>query len=267
MRASLDLHFVRRGQGKPLLLIHGLGGHWQSWETIFDALAAEREVIAVDLPGFGQSPPLVGEVSIATLADALEQFLDRHELRGVDTVGSSMGARLALELARRGAVGTAIALDPGGFWNERERKFFGITIGASIGLIRRIQPILPQLVGSPLGRTLLLAQFSARPWLLAPRVVPNELRSYAASPSTDAALDALVHGPTQTGLPAAAQRGPIVIVWGRADRVCLPAQAARTLEQFPSAHLHWLDACGHFPHWDRPQTTVRLILASTGGGA
>lgn len=263
----MDLHFVRRGQGQPLLLIHGLGGHWQSWETIIDALAAEREVIAVDLPGFGATPPLAGEVSIATLADALEQFLDTHDLRGIDTVGSSMGARLALELARRGAVGTAVALDPGGFWSDGERKFFGTTIGASIGLIRLLQPLLPQLTRSAVGRTVLLAQFSARPWRLAPQVVLDELRSYIASPSTDAALHALVHGPTQEGLPAASQRAPIVIVWGRTDRVCLPAQAARALEQFPGAQLHWLDACGHFPHWDRPQTTARLILASTGGAA
>jgi len=261
----LELHFVRRGQGTPLLLIHGLGGHWQSWETIIDDLAAEREVIAVDLPGFGETPPLSGEVSIATLADALEQFLDQHDLRGVDTVGSSMGARLTLELARRGAIGTAVALDPGGFWNEGERKFFGVTIGASIGLVRLLQPLLPHITGSALGRTLLLAQFSARPWRLAPHVVLNELRSYIASPSTDAALKALIEGPTQMGLPAAAQRAPIVIVWGRADRVCLPTQATRALEQFPGAHFQWLNACGHFPHWDRPQTTVRLILASTGG--
>ena len=256
---------MRRGQGTPLLLIHVLGGHWQSWETIIDDLAAEREIIAVDLPGFGETPPLSGEVSIATLADALEQFLDQHDLRGVDTVGSSMGARLTLELARRGAIGTAVALDPGGFWNEGERKFFGVTIGASIGLVRLLQPLLPHITGSALGRTLLLAQFSARPWRLAPHVVLNELRSYIASPSTDAALKALVEGPTQMGLPAAAQRAPIVIVWGRADRVCLPTQATRALEQFPGAHFQWLNACGHFPHWDRPQTTVRLILASTGG--
>ena len=62
----MDLHFVRRGTGRPLLLIHGIGGSWRSWNTILDTLAAERDVIAVDLPGHGETPQLVGENSIAT---------------------------------------------------------------------------------------------------------------------------------------------------------------------------------------------------------
>ena len=52
---SLSLHTVRRGAGRPLVLVHGLGGNWQSWEPILDALAAHREVIAFDLPGHGKS--------------------------------------------------------------------------------------------------------------------------------------------------------------------------------------------------------------------
>ncbi|MBW0009977.1 MAG: alpha/beta fold hydrolase, partial [Pseudonocardiales bacterium] len=110
------LHHVRRGSGKPLLLVPGLGGTWQSWDLILDALAREREVIAVDLPGFGATPPLTGEVSIATLTDAVEAFIDEQGLAGIDTVGSSMGGQMVLELARRGVGGTIVALAPGGFW-------------------------------------------------------------------------------------------------------------------------------------------------------
>jgi pimeloyl-ACP methyl ester carboxylesterase len=51
------MHHVRLGHGRPLLLIHGLGGTWRSWLPVLDRLAAEREVIAVDLPGFGETPP------------------------------------------------------------------------------------------------------------------------------------------------------------------------------------------------------------------
>ena len=112
----MKMNEIRRGSGKPLLLIHGLGGSWRSWRPILDDLSAERRVIAIDLPGFGKTPPLRGEVSIATLAEAVTAFLDAHDLIGVDVVGSSMGARLALELARRGVVGATVSLDPGGFW-------------------------------------------------------------------------------------------------------------------------------------------------------
>ncbi|OZC01177.1 alpha/beta fold hydrolase, partial [Rubricoccus marinus] len=59
----MNMNYVRKGTGPPLLLVHGLGGTWRSWETVLDALAAERDVIAPDLPGFGETPPLDGEVS------------------------------------------------------------------------------------------------------------------------------------------------------------------------------------------------------------
>ena len=64
----MEMHHIRRGAGKPLLLIHGLGGSWRSWQTILDPLAAEREVIAIDLPGHGETHALAGETSIRTLA-------------------------------------------------------------------------------------------------------------------------------------------------------------------------------------------------------
>jgi len=54
-----------------------------------------------------------------------------------------------------------------------------------------------------------------------------------------------------------------VIGWGRQDRVTLPRQAERATALFPDAQLHWFDHCGHFPHWDAPQETTRLILSST----
>jgi len=227
-------------------------------------LKAQREVIAVDLPGFGETPALEGDVSIATLAGALEDFLTRHDLDGVDVVGSSMGARLVLELARRHRVGAVVALDPGGFWTGRQRRIFGASVGMSVRLVRAIQPVLPLLTGNPVGRTLLLGQFSAAPWRLDKDVVLRELRSFDASPSLDAALDALVHGPAQAGMPAGSARGPVVIGWGRRDLVCLPSQAARAIELFPDARLHWFEACGHFPQWDVPDQTTRLILETTG---
>lgn len=261
-----DMNYIRRGTGKPLLLIHGLGGSWRSWSPVLDDLAAEREVIAVDLPGFGATPPLPGEVSIRTLADALTEFLSANRLTGIDAVGSSMAARLVLELARRGGVlGAVVSLDPGGFWRGWERHAFYASIYASIRLIRLLQPAIPFLTGNAVGRTLLFAQFSAHPWKLPPEVTLAELRSYAASPSFDELLRQLAYGEEQQGAPLNSVKHPLVIGWGRQDRVCFPIQAKRALELFPDARLHWFEHCGHFPMWDVPQETTRLILASTNG--
>lgn len=261
-----SIHYIRKGQGRPLLLVHGLGSSVGNWAPIIPALtAAGREVIALDLPGFGDSPPLNGEVSIASLTDAVEGFIDEHQLGDVDLVGSSMGARMVLEMARRGHGGAVVALDPGGFWTDTQVKVFGTTVGASIALVRHTQPILPTLSRSKIGRTALLFQFSAHPWRLDPDLVLGEFRSFKRATSLDDALRALVHGPGQRGAPAGSLKAPVVIGWGRNDRVTLPSQAERARDSFPDATLHWFDDCGHFPHWDQPEETTRLILEATLG--
>lgn len=258
---------TRTGSGSPLLLIHGLGGSRGSWDPVLEPLARERAVITVELPGFGDEPPLAGEVSIATLTDAVERFIDEHDLDGVDVVGSSMGARMALELQRRGRVAATVALDPGGFWTDREAAIFGASVAASVRLVRLLQRPMPLLTGNPVTRTALFAQFSAAPWALRQEWVLPEMRTFASAPSFDDALRSLVKGPRQEGMAAGAARGPITIGWGRQDAVTLPRQAKRALARFPDATLHWFERCGHFPYWDQPEETVRVILGGTGPAA
>lgn len=260
----MRMHHIRRGSGTPLLLIHGLGGSWRSWDRIIDALAAEREVITVDLPGFGETPSLPGEVSIATLGDAVTSFLHENDLTGIDAVGSSMGARLVLELARRGVVGSVVSLDPGGFWHGWEQRFFRISVDLSYRLVKVLQPVLPFVTGNPVTRTALLIQFSARPWKLPAAVALTELRSFGVSRSFLPLLETLVNGPDQQGIPAGTAEHPIVIGWGRRDRVCIPRQAQRAAERFPDARVQWFEHCGHFPQWDAPEETIRVILEATG---
>ncbi len=258
------MHSIRRGTGKPLLLVHGLGATWQSWDPVLPALAARREVIAIDLPGFGQSPPLAGEVSIATLADAVTAFLVEQNLSSIDLVGSSMGGRLVMELARRGVGGATVALAPGGFWSRGQLRFFNASLQASIRLVRALQPVMPGITGNPVGRTMLLSQLSAKPWALPADLALREMRSYAQAPSFDAALNSLVHGPQQQGALAGSLPGPLTIGWGRNDRVLLPSQSKLAMALFPDAKLHWFNRCGHFPQWDQPAETVDLILNNTG---
>lgn len=254
---------TRTGVGAPLLLVHGLGGSSRSWSPILPYLAVEREVIALDLPGFGTTPPLPGEVSIRTLADAVTAFIDAEGYRGIDAVGSSMGARLVLELARRGGVvGGVVSLDPGGFWRGWERRFFYFSIALSIRLVRRLDSRLPSLMRHTLPRALLLAQFSPRPGQLSPELALDELRNYNASPSFDELLRNLAFGEPQLGAPHGSLSHPLVLGWGRHDRICLPRQAVRARAMFPDARLHWFQKSGHFPHWDEPEAAARLILES-----
>lgn len=259
--AARRLNTVRRGTGRPLVLVHGLGSSWATWLPIFNRLAATRDVIAVDLPGFGASEPLEVAVTIASLTDAVEQFLRDEALDGADLVGSSMGGRLVLEMARRGHSGSVVALDPGGFWSPGQRTAFSTTVGASIRLIRALDGMLPALTESRIARSALMIQFSAHPWALPPSLVLTELRSFIRAASIDEALDALVNGPTQPG--ALRTKGRVAIGWGRQDRVTFPSEASVAMQRFPNARFRGFHHCGHFPHWDQPAQTAAFILSAT----
>ncbi len=260
----MKLNHIRYGNGQPLLLIHGLGGSWKSWMPVLDRLAKHREVVAIDLPGHGKTRKLDGATTIATLADAVTAFIHRNGLTGIDTVGSSMGGRLVLEMARRnGPLGAVISLDPGGFWEGWQRPFFYYSGGASVRIVRTLKPALPALTSNKLTRSMLLAQFSPKPWKIEPHLALTELRSYASSPVYNELLHDLAYGDEQQGAARGSITKPLVIGWGRQDRICFPSQANKALHLFPDAHLYWFNKCGHFPHWDKPAETVALILRVT----
>jgi pimeloyl-ACP methyl ester carboxylesterase len=261
-RPRMLLNHVRRGAGPPLVLVHGLGGSLRSWDLVVDGLCAHREVVALDLPGFGGSPPLP-EITVATLADALALFLTAQGLHRADLVGASLGGRLVLEMVRRGVGRHVVALDPGGYWNEPERLFVVGSLRASIAAVRRLRPVLPVLAGNPAVRTALLAQFSARPWAVPGDVVLRELRGLADAPGVDPALTSLAAEPAQQGAPPGAAPGRLVVGWGRWDRLTLPTQARRVLAAFPDATPHRFAHAGHYPIFDSPGETVRVVLAAT----
>jgi pimeloyl-ACP methyl ester carboxylesterase len=257
----MTIKHTRTGHGKPLLLVHGLGGSRRSWDPISISLDQAKEVIALDLPGHGQTPEQVDSGTFDGLAGSLDDWLGREGLTGVDMVGSSMGARLVLEMARRGRAGAVVALDPGGFWQGWERTFFKTTISASIRLVRALGSARPAITRNIAGRTALMAQLSAKPWALDPALIARELESFANTRTFDALVTDLANGATQQGIPETP--APIVIGWGRKDRLCLPRQASRAMAAFPNAKLHWFEGSGHFPMWDQPQETAFVILEAT----
>jgi pimeloyl-ACP methyl ester carboxylesterase len=107
-----------------------------------------------------------------------------------------------------------------------------------------------------------MAQLSAKPWALNPALITQELKSFANTRTFDALVKDLATGPTQEG--TSNPLAPVLIGWGRKDRLCLPRQAARAMAAFPNAKLHWFESSGHFPMWDQPKETVRIILDATG---
>lgn len=256
------MHQITQGSGKALLLIHGLGSSWRAWRPILDDLAAERSVIAIDLPGHGETPAEEDSGTFDGLVGSVERYLFANDLIGIDVAGSSMGARIVLELAHRGKVGNVVALDPGGFWRGWERSFFRLTIGLSAKLLRVLRSRLPAISRNAAARTALLAQLSAKPTALSPELVCAELTAITDTPTFDALVRDLSNGPEQKG-PAADPAKRIVVGWGKQDHLCLPRQAPRAIAAFPSATLHWFAHSGHFPVWDVPQEVTAVILQAT----
>lgn len=256
------MQMFRTGRGRPLLLVHGLGSTRRAWDPVLDRLAARREVITFDLPGHNGARSEADSATFAGLARSLDALLEAEGLTGIDMAGSSLGGRLVLEMARRGKAGATVALDPGGFWAGWERGLARASLHSSAWIVRNLRPALPMLARIPASRATLLAQLSARPWALDGDHVAGELDAFAATTTLDGLIDDLAYGPMQAG-PAGRASGPVTIGWGRHDRLCLPAQAARAIQAFPGARLHWFEKSGHFPMWDEPDETADLILEAT----
>lgn len=258
--ATLNYH--RQGTGEPLLLVHGIGSRWQVWLPVLGRLAAERDVIAVDLPGYGTSPPSPPgtQLGIASLTDALERFLDDL---GIDTAhvgGNSLGGWLALELAKRGQARSATALSPAGFFNDREWAFARTSLWVSVRAARLLAPNAELILASAVGRTALMGQLTGRPWKVPVQDAVENLRALAAAPSFDATLHAMSH---ERFRGSEAIDVPVTIAWGQRDFLLIPRQGRRAVRAIPGARLVTLRGCGHIPTYDDPQLVAEVLLAGS----
>jgi pimeloyl-ACP methyl ester carboxylesterase len=101
-----QLHYLERGRGEPLVLIHGLGLSGADWALQVPALEGRFRIVIPDLPGSGHSAPLRGGSSIGDFATALWSLLDHLGETCINIAGFSLGGAVGLEMAlkRPGAV-------------------------------------------------------------------------------------------------------------------------------------------------------------------
>jgi pimeloyl-ACP methyl ester carboxylesterase len=253
------LNHARQGSGEPLVLLHGIGSHWQMWTPVLDRLTAEREVIAVDLPGFGRSDPVPGEPTVEALTDAAAAFLADAGVERPHVAGNSMGGAIALELGRRGLARTVTALSPVGFQRGREAAYASASLAITANAARLLRPAMPVLTATGVGRTLLVGQIFARPWRIPAAVMRDDVEALADAPSFDAARPHVsayrwTHGDLDV---------PTTIAWGERDWLLIPRQGRRARRLMPRARHVWLSGCGHVPTWDDPEQVAGVLVAGS----
>ena len=119
---TAGLAYQRAGNGEPLLLLHGTGGSLRHWAPLWSILAAQRALVAVDLPGHGNSdpPPNDGDHTPVGYAATLADFLDRLGIGTAHVAGPSVGGWTALELAKLGRARSVVAIAPAGLWAQHD---------------------------------------------------------------------------------------------------------------------------------------------------
>jgi pimeloyl-ACP methyl ester carboxylesterase len=262
----MKINHDRRGEGPPLVLLHGIGLRWQIWEPVIGALARAYDVIACDSPGFGDSPPLASPITpdIASYADAFERFFAESGLDRPHVAGNSMGGAIALELARRRAVASATAISPAGFWTAAERRFCQLSLAPLAQTPATARPALEALARTRAGRLALLWQTFGHPTRVPGEVVVQSLRSAWAAPAFMPALAAF--DDYSFDAPGELTGTAVTIAWGNRDRL-LPyrTQAPRARALLPHAR-HVTLGVGHVPFYDDPAAVAETIRVGAGAG-
>jgi pimeloyl-ACP methyl ester carboxylesterase len=255
----MGLAFERHGSGPPLVLLHGVGHRRQAWGAVLERLTPHRDVVLVDLPGHGESPPLrtSGRPVVDAVLDPVLELLDELGLDRPHFAGNSLGGRLSLEAGVKGRAATVTALSPAGFWSgNRAAGRAWVTFKIMEFAAARTQRLAPALSRSTAGRALVYGAIVSRPSRVSPEQTQGDMAAFLAARP---ALDEIIRGMTQfTGhVPADV---PVTIGWGTRDRLLAPRQALVAKARVPQARLTPLPGCGHAPMTDDPELVADVLL-------
>jgi pyruvate dehydrogenase E2 component (dihydrolipoamide acetyltransferase) len=250
---NLRLRYVRSGEGTPVVLLHGYGESLLAWQMVFDALAREADVIALDLPGFGLSSKPAAGYTADSMATAVYALLDQLSLQRVVLVGHSLGGVVATAMAVRNPsrVLAMALIDPALVtpWALAKTADSSRT-GASV---RRVIADYEQIRGRFGGA-------HDEDWMA------EDSAAAAYQPSGDSAyalaLSAVLREFDFAFLTPEEARGlvmPIKLVWGALDPV-IPVETGRLLaEKLPNATLVVLPRTWHRPQAERPSEVARIL--------
>ena len=262
---GFEIAYLDGGRGEPLVLVHGIGADKDNFAPIAPYLRGLGRVIALDLPGFGESSkPTDADYSIDAQAERLRGFVDSLGLRDIHLGGSSMGGAIVLAFALR--------------YPERVRSLWllapaGVGAAAESEMFRRHREHgeFPLFAETPRDYATVMRICFTRPPFV-PYCVRHEL---ALAASRNYALHArifseLVLQPFRLEQSVAGLPTPTLIVWGDQDRVLDVSGAEPLHRALPRSRLARIPGVGHLPMVEAPKRVAadyRAFRDSLAGSA
>ena len=235
-----EFRWLEQGEGEPVLLLHGLMGQMQHWDTVIEGLAPCYRAMALTMPILDAA---LADVSVSGLTDHVLRFLDALDIPRVIVGGNSLGGLVALMLAMAhrdrvsglilsGSPGLPEPGEPHRLWGRPSREYVRQKMEEAV--------FDPSLIGEA--------------WV-------ESMREVMATPVSALrvlrfARDARRHD-IEDGLGALAV--PTLLIWGREDRITSPAIAERFKALIPDSQLTFLPRCGHTAMLERPVAFTEAV--------
>ena len=259
------MHYIEKGAGEPLLLIHGYASSTYCFRKIIGPLSESFHVYAIDLKGFGRSDkPADGNYTLETLASEVVRFMDGMGIEKAHFAGSSLGGGVSLmaALLYPDRVDRLVLLDPGCYPMEPNRMFRMIrtpvlgTVTIMFWTRSAYRKTLEQSISDHAMIDDEMLDGFYRPY--------REWDARRAALRTARALDF-------DRLEALTARYPEIaaqtlIVWGEQDRTVPLSFGRRLRSDLGRSRLAVIPACGHMPSEERPEKLVPLVEAFLADG-
>jgi pimeloyl-ACP methyl ester carboxylesterase len=246
------------GRGEPLVLIHGLATTREIWGIVVPALARERRVVTLDVPGFGASAPAGPGFDLALVAERIARGLAAHGVRGpFDLAGHSLGAGVALTLAcaRPTLVRRLILVAPAGV--RPRGRLPASLLAPSIPTLFAARRRLAPLTDFGLGRRLLLSLAVADGSTISPTQARLMIEASNGASRIAAAFAAVASADLRPLLTQTV--APLGLIWGQRD-LTVPARGAGEIRAArPDALLELIPEAGHVPMIERPEAFAAAL--------
>ncbi len=246
---GIRTRILERGRGKPVILVHGLGGSIESWTYNIGPLSKHRRVVALDLPGFGQSDKPAMSYSVEFYRNFLGKLMQHLNIARASILGSSLGGQIGAEVAigRPDLVDRLVLVSPAGALprsfkaSPALKRYLRVTTARSV---QEVKQALHAVDNKPVKSSYAKMVFETISAPNAREAFLSALKQSGAAPRLDRRLVRI--------------RSPTLLLWGKQD-IMIPAKFVDPFVQMKNCRVVMLEHCGHRPHVERPEVFNEIV--------